>query len=236
MRGTGYSPWQSKIEAKLHENPSFGELLKPLPNQSRLNQSKTPIGDESPSPSPKTVRSSPTAFLYCSLIELSVATSRSLSPSSMARTGTSSPATLPTKSLVPYTSNVFSSIDQLGDKQIQDIEAVERKVLFNCALFNSLNLWGWSGNGKGGRFAEDAILEGRDFGRSEALFSKTLCAASFSDPRYSLGRLPCTQKCYYKFQGYGDQSRLKNMGKSKRVQARKVLEQFWRGRKRDRRY
>ena len=32
--------------------------------------------------------------------------------------------------------------DQLGDKQIQDIEAVERKVLFNCALFNSLNLWG----------------------------------------------------------------------------------------------
>ena len=32
--------------------------------------------------------------------------------------------------------------DQLGDKQIQDIEAVERKVLFNYALFNSLNFWG----------------------------------------------------------------------------------------------
>ncbi|KAL6332360.1 hypothetical protein AAG906_004929 [Vitis piasezkii] len=29
----------------------------------------------------------------------------------------------------------------LGDKQIQDIEAVEQKVLFNYALFNSLNFW-----------------------------------------------------------------------------------------------
>ena len=36
MRGTWYSPWQSKIEAKLHEESKFWRASKPLPNQSSM--------------------------------------------------------------------------------------------------------------------------------------------------------------------------------------------------------
>ena len=36
MRGTWYSPWQRKIEAKLHEESKFWSASKPLPNQSSM--------------------------------------------------------------------------------------------------------------------------------------------------------------------------------------------------------
>ena len=38
---TWYSPWQSKIEAKLHEESKFWRALKPLPNQSSMQGRKS---------------------------------------------------------------------------------------------------------------------------------------------------------------------------------------------------